>query len=90
VVVAVEEQVNAHGVERILAVVDVIVAYIQRIMVSGIGARDKAIVRRVMRGGIQDAIHAQKARFLIHFILYLAGLGDFNHRCKAFRTDTFH
>ena len=55
-VMAVEEQVNAHGVERILAVVDVVIPNVQRIMVGGIRACVRHNDAPFLVGSIQHAL----------------------------------
>ena len=70
-VVAVEEQVNAHGVERILAVVDVIVAYIQRIMVGGIRACVRHNDAPFLVGSIQHAL--APLQLFLHDLCLLVG-----------------
>lgn len=55
-VMAVEEQVNAHSVERILAVVDVVIPNVQRIMVGGIRACVRHNDAPFLVGSIQHAL----------------------------------
>ena len=52
-------------------------------MVIRIGEGDHAIVGGVVRGGVEDAVQPQQARFLIQFIFIFSALGDLDNGNKA-------
>ena len=49
---------------------------VQRVPVVAVGAGDKAVVRGVMRRGIEDAVEDDEAGLLVELILFLAALRD--------------
>ena len=58
---------------------------IQRIPVISIGARNKTIIRRIMRRSVQNAVKAEHARRLIQFVFVFSAALDFDNSHKAFR-----
>ena len=61
--------------------------HIQRIAVIRIGARNEAIIGRIMRGCIQNAVQPQQTGLFVQFILFLAACRDLDHRGEPFRRD---
>ena len=61
--------------------------HVERVAVVCVGARDKAVVGRIVRRGIQHAIQTQQTRCFIHFIFVFAAALDFNHGHKAIGRD---
>ena len=71
VVVAVEEQVNVHLIERILAVVDVVVADVERIMVGGVRACVGHDDAPLLVGSVEHAL--APLQLLLHDFRLLVG-----------------
>ena len=61
--------------------------YVQRVPVVRIGARDKTVVRRIVRRRVQDAIQNEHPRLFVDFVFVLAPLGDLDHRDEIFGRD---
>ncbi len=63
--------------------------HIQRVTVVPIGAGNEPVVRRIVGGGVKDAVQNDQSGFLIQFILVLAALANLDHRNKIFFCDPF-
>ena len=59
--------------------------HIQRIAVVRIGARDKAVIGRIMRRGIQNTIQPQQTGLLVQLVLFLAACRNLDNRREALR-----
>jgi|SRR5258706_2346391 len=51
---------------------------VEGIVVFGIGLRDKAVVRGVENGGVDDAVHFEEAGFLVEFVFDIRTERDFD------------
>lgn len=59
--------------------------HVQRVTVLGPRAGDEAVVRGVVRGGIEDAVQTQHARLLVELVLVLRALLDLDHGPEVLR-----
>ena len=61
--------------------------YVQRIPVVRIGARNKTVVRRIVRRRVQNAVQNEHPRLFVDLVFVLAPLGDLDHRDEIFGRD---
>ena len=56
--------------------------HIQRVVIICVSAGDQAIIGGIMRGGIEDAVQNQMARFLVQLVFLFAPFFDFDYSDK--------
>ena len=59
--------------------------HIQRIAVVGIGARDKAVIGRIVRRGVEDPVQPQRTGLLVQLLFVFGSLFNFDHCQKILR-----
>src|SRR5271155_2028493 len=58
---------------------------VERIVIFGERLRDEAVVRGIVHGGVQDAVHFYDAAGLVEFVFDAGTEGDFDYGLKFFR-----